>query len=1404
MALFSVVLLIFNVVAIPNRSEAALAGSCNCVIFRIDDIQDYWINSVQVALMDQFINRNVNATFGIIMNFVGNDPLVVSKVREGHSSNLFELDLHGWNHVDYSQLSLQDQKNTLEMANQKLQDIWGRKSNIFIPPYNAYNVNTLNATSQLGLKIISSEFDQELPSIYDPDNPNSPNNKIYKAATGFDIKDQFGVYHLPQEVGFYTYDSEPPTKTPLSLIESRIDDAIASYGYVVITLHPQDFAVKNAQGVPSNAADQNELNDLNTLIDYAQGKQYKITTFSSVTKIPLPPIIDNVPPKVTPPADIALVTPDNPATVNSLGTATATDNIDLNPTITNNATSNLFPRGTTAVKWSATDDNNNVGTAIQYVTISPTNDAIRPAVKTTSPSAGAAISGPAAGVNILVTGTASDGQSGVKVVEVRTSTTAYQKATQTNGSSWANWYYILNIKTQGSTTVVSRATDFFANQQWDSTPISVSLAGPDITAPTITAPPSMTIEATGELTPVSLGKPFVFDNSDPSPNVTNDSPGASEATGFPLGTTTVTWTATDVSGNSASSNQAINVVDTTAPPAPQLLAPANGTVTNSPSTLSLDWSNETDIVSSSVTYDLLVDDNLDFSSPVVNQQGLTESSYAVSEALGDATYYWKVRSSDASSNKSPYSSVRSFIVDGLGPTVTASPPGGTYTVAQSVTLTASEPSSSTIYYTTDGSTPSTNSTVYTGPIAISSSTTLKFFARDTAGNNGATGTEVYVIDAAAPTVTATPQGGLYNSAQSVTLAASEPGFTIYYTTDGTTPNENSTVYAGPILISSNTDLKFFGKDGIGRTTPIVSETYTFDTTPPTVTASPPGGLYNTAQSVTLTASESSTIYYTTDGQTPTTFSPVYSSPIQISSNTDLKFFAKDTAGNEGLVVVETYVIDTVPPSVTASPPGGVYNASQSVTLTASKPGSTIYYTTDGSTPSTNSTVYSAPIPIIGQGTTTVLKFFAKDSIGNVGVVTTETYTISASSFPITHMSDTTATSGLSLYAGQQAHAEFVSPASQLVGKSIDQITLKLRKTNSPTGTAEVGVFNPDLTVKKLFGTKDAATLTSTYTDYTFSLSGLDLYTIQSGDRIGIKYAGGNSNNYMAVMLDRDAADPFDGTNTYRQQYTTSWLSFTSDDMYMILKQTHDATDTIAPTVTATPVGGTYTAAVSVTLAANEPATIYYTLDGSTPTTSSSVYTSPIQIASSTVLKFFGRDTAGNDSAPSTETYTINIPSFPVTQMSDTTATSGLSTYSAQQAHAEFVSPTSQLAGKSIDEITLKLRKTGTPTGTAEIGIFNPDLTVKKLFGTKDATTITTTYTDYTFSLSNGELYTLQSGDRIGIKYTSGSSTNFIAVMLDRDAADPFDGTNTYRQQYTTSWTSNTADDMYMILKQTHG
>ena len=173
-----------------------------------------------------------------------------------------------------------------------------------------------------------------------------------------------------------------------------------------------------------------------------------------------------------------------------------------------------------------------------------------------------------------------------------------------------------------------------------------------------------------------------------------------------------------------------------------------------------------------------------------------------------------------------------------------------------------------------------------------------------------------------------------------------------------------------------------------------------NTTPPTTTASPAGGIYNSAQSVSLTCTDMSgfgcdKIYYTTDGTTPTTSSPVYSSSINISVTTTLKFFAKDLMGNSESVKTQTYtIIDTTPPTTTASPTGGTYDSAQSVTLTCTD-GSGFgcdktYYTTDGTTPTTSSSVYSSPINI---SVTTTLKFFSTDLASNSETVKTQVYTI---------------------------------------------------------------------------------------------------------------------------------------------------------------------------------------------------------------------------------------------------------------------------------------------------------------------------------------------------------------------------------------------------------------------------
>lgn len=71
---------------------------------------------------------------------------------------------------------------------------------------------------------------------------------------------------------------------------------------------------------------------------------------------------------------------------------------------------------------------------------------------------------------------------------------------------------------------------------------------------------------------------------------------------------------------------------------------------------------------------------------------------------------------------------------------------GTYTSAQSVTLSAG--SGETIYYTTDGLTPTASSTKYTGAISISKSTMLKAIATKSGANNSEITSYEYIINAA--------------------------------------------------------------------------------------------------------------------------------------------------------------------------------------------------------------------------------------------------------------------------------------------------------------------------------------------------------------------------------------------------------------------------------------------------------------------------------------------------------------------------------------------------------------------------------------------------------------------------------------------------------------------------------
>ena len=201
--------------------------------------------------------------------------------------------------------------------------------------------------------------------------------------------------------------------------------------------------------------------------------------------------------------------------------------------------------------------------------------------------------------------------------------------------------------------------------------------------------------------------------------------------------------------------------------------------------------------------------------------------------------------------------------------------------------------------------------------------------------------DINIPDTIPPVAKSNLSSGLYNSTQTIRLTATDvvdPDPSIYYTLNGQNPTRNlmpagEMAYTGPITISNQgtTILKFIAVDSAGNVSNMIIENITIDTVIPTATANLDTGLYNTNKVVELSMSKNGTIYYTTNGQNPTTNSTKYTGPIDIISTTNLKFIAVDLAGNKSSVYSQTYTIDKIPPKVLSTSPK---NLAQGISRTA--------------------------------------------------------------------------------------------------------------------------------------------------------------------------------------------------------------------------------------------------------------------------------------------------------------------------------------------------------------------------------------------------------------------------------------------------------------------------------------
>ncbi len=415
-------------------------------------------------------------------------------------------------------------------------------------------------------------------------------------------------------------------------------------------------------------------------------------------------VSDNIPPTITCPANVTATTNTGcSATGVALGTPVTADNCGV-ATVSNNAPA-AFPLGITTVTWTVTDNSGNKVTCDQTVTVS---DNILPTI--TCPA------------NITATTNTGCTATGVALGTPVTADNC-GVASVTNNAPVA--FPI------GITTVTWTVTDNSGNKATCDQTVTVS----DNIPPTIVCPAAISVSATigfPYATGVNLGTPVTSDNCGVA-SVNNNAPAQ-----FPVGSTTVTWTVTDVNGLSATCTQMVIVTDTQSP------------VMNCPATILVSCINEVPASYTSLA------EYLSAGGTVSDNDGINAASFALldqsSNGLSCPEIITRIYTVADINNNFGTCSQQIIVHDKITPVIAALPAETTINcpaVPEFAVASATDNCGSDFTLTfADVTTP--------GACAGSYSVTRTWTATDACGNTSEASQKINVQDVTAPVIAALP------------------------------------------------------------------------------------------------------------------------------------------------------------------------------------------------------------------------------------------------------------------------------------------------------------------------------------------------------------------------------------------------------------------------------------------------------------------------------------------------------------------------------------------------------------------------------------------------------------------------------------------------------------------------
>ena len=519
----------------------------------------------------------------------------------------------------------------------------------------------------------------------------------------------------------------------------------------------------------------------------------------------------------------------------------------------------------------------------------------------------------------------------------------------------------------------------------------------------------------------------------------------------------------------------------------------------------------------------------------------------------------------------------------------------------------------------------------------------------------------------------------YNATVYATLPATDFGSGVastHYTTNGTTPTLSSPTYSGQVPLTSSATIQYRSWDNAGNAEAAQAQAVSIqqgpDTTPPVTAISCNGGPCSTAGytapvTVALTATDTgwgvASTYYTTDGSTPTTSSTVYKGPFTVKQASTVKFFSTDLAGNAEQPHSQAIKFTTI---VSLTFDDGIENQYTLGFLRALQPRNMTgtFFINTGNTGNIDSAMTWAQLT-------------ALNNAGNeIGGHTLHEYNLKTSTDTTTSTNEVCQDRQNLVNHGFYP-TSFAYPFGAYNSTAESIVSGCGYTTGRAAGGIDVGGVGAGPVYAETLPPKDQLATRTVYNAPTGNPPNVPPLSL-SDMKSAVTAASQNGGGWVQLAFHQICSQTFDPSN-YTEcladwgpvELSTlnsllDWLQNAGQTggapagtVMKTVSQVTNGPDTQAPVTTLECDGSpcqtsTYNGSTTVSLFPKDPGgsgvkVTYYTTDGSTPTTSSPVWTNqPFTInAPTTTFKFFSVDNAGNTEAVETQTMHVQPNPDPV-------------------------------------------------------------------------------------------------------------------------------------------------------------